>query len=767
MSPPVLRHTARRRTLLLALALLAVPALARADVPAPAQQPAPAPASTPAPAAPNALDQIDFANIVTSAAKGVTTVQEAPAIITIITAEEIRQRGYRELGEVLASIPGWMDTRAEGNQIAAPLVRGTIQGVLLLRDGVSMFDPVLNVASMGRTVPLESIKRIEVVTGPGGVLWGANSFLGIVNIITKDGPDVNGLEMSAGYGDGPGNAQDFRAYAMYGKSFFKDRLRVFLHASYENFLGQKDTGRQYLAGSPTPQPYGPALYGTTAATDIARSWLLNLDGKISAGPVSLYFNVPIGELNYALTFGPPLIVKDKDGNCAMGRAHCDRSTWNYYDRYAVLEYRDRFFKEKFGLDLKAYYIQFNREFQPRIFPSSAALPGGLNLDANARAQRVGGTFDIDYTGPWSWNRVLAGGEVFWEQVNNATNRFPEPAAEDLPIVCPLQADGKTLVPGCPVTFINGAQRTVAGLFVADQIRPVRQLTLDGGVRYQQGFGPRGYKAQVLGSAAAVWQIVPQLHLKLDWSQGFRPPVFNNTDGNGNAVQFAGNPRLQVERSESYSAELNARVLRNVRGIRELQLRLDYAYTLLDDIIVVRGGQYENSGRRAIHSVEFLGRLYLAGDHYLSLAYTFQRIATSDSGIFRSMPEHYFQLGAVFNAVRDLLTLNTNLNVYAGTDDPNRYPSAPTSIAGGGGSEQVLRARLTDFTYDRLPPVALLQLGARLHLFHQHLTVSAQFYNVLNQTYYYPDVFFDQAPVVEVRPNPGPKFSFFAAVTYRL
>ena len=88
-------------------------------------------------------------------------------------------------------------------------MRGVAQAALLLRDGVSMFDPLRNSPVYHRTVPLESVKRIEMVTGPGGVLWGANSFLGIVNVITKDAEDVNGLELDAGYGDGPGNSQDF------------------------------------------------------------------------------------------------------------------------------------------------------------------------------------------------------------------------------------------------------------------------------------------------------------------------------------------------------------------------------------------------------------------------------------------------------------------------------------------------------------------------------------------------------------------------------
>ena len=58
--------------------------------------------------------EIDLANVVTSAAKGVTTVQEAPAIITIITADEIKSRGHKWLLEALSTVPGWIDHQSSG-----------------------------------------------------------------------------------------------------------------------------------------------------------------------------------------------------------------------------------------------------------------------------------------------------------------------------------------------------------------------------------------------------------------------------------------------------------------------------------------------------------------------------------------------------------------------------------------------------------------------------------------------------------------------------
>src|SRR5262249_39783589 len=82
---------------------------------------------------------LKLANLVQTAAKGVTTVQEAPAIITIIPGDEILDRGARNLGDVMDRIPGWLRYGGEYSQFDSVNPRAQFQAMLLLRDGVSMF----------------------------------------------------------------------------------------------------------------------------------------------------------------------------------------------------------------------------------------------------------------------------------------------------------------------------------------------------------------------------------------------------------------------------------------------------------------------------------------------------------------------------------------------------------------------------------------------------------------------------------------------------
>jgi len=699
---------------------------------------------------------IDLANVVTAAAKGVTTVQEAPTIITVITADEIKARGHRTLTGALDTIPGWMHVTALGTQVENVMVRGVGQAVLTLRDGVSMFDPYAAIAWVGRTQPVEVLKRIEVVTGPGGVLWGANSFLGVANLITKDAEDVDGLELAAGYGDGPGNRQDARAYAMFGRSFFHRKLKIFQHLSYENYLGELHTVSDAIANNPAPLPGGPAFLGPDTSRQPPRSWIAIVDGKYSLGPVSLYYMLPFGEEHPSLSFGDIPV---------------DGTTWRIYDRSGALEYKDRFLSDKLGLTAKLYGVQFVREIHAELLPPSAFFPpftdaqgkpnaGGLVIDVTTqKIFRVGGTVDFDVNLPYHL-RLLVGGELFYEAITNSTQSFPSVAsAANLPAYCPVDAAGVGL-PNCPRQFINDESRYVGAAYVNAQWRPFGKLSLDGGVRYQQGFGQLGYSPKVLGSAAVVWNFVPDFHFKANFATGFRPPVFQATSAGLGGTSYGANPNLLSEDSKSFQGELNARVLRNVRNVRELELRVDYSYTVLANLIEIRSNTYGNTGKRGIHSVEGYAKLYLNGDHFLQASYTYLNVNSTDVGVVRYAPKHWAVIGASFNLVKHTLDVNANLSVFGAYEDPNRYPGVS-----GGAAGATTTARTTDLTWDRLTPVALLQLGFRLRFLKERLGISGQFYNVLNQRYYQPDALYDITPTVEVRPNPQPGFNFFAQASY--
>jgi outer membrane receptor protein involved in Fe transport len=717
-------------------------------------------------------EALDLANIVQSAAKGVTTVQEAPAIVTVVTSDEIRDRQYHDLFDIVKDVPGWGSVGIYHSNFPTPLVRGQVQAVQFLHDGVSLFDPFVNVPGVYRAQPMELIKRVEMITGPGGVLWGSNSLLGIMNVITKDAEDVEGIEVGTTLGDGPGDARVARAYVMAGKSdMMGGKLKLFGHASVETYQGPALAMPLLLFHDPLPQPNSENHYGPLLTSNEAQSYLVTIDGKLTYDKLQIRVFAPFGQMYKPMGFsGEP--VRDtcstvttsphfdpNDPKCAAATNRSDT-----FDRYAVAEYRTRFAGDKAGITLRGYAQQFVRGFQPlQVISPQPSIPGGLSFDTDLTSYRAGAGLDGDIEAAQPL-RILYGAEAFREWENGPTSTFRAPYDPTLlPILCPRIYDAAQMkivpVPGCAIPFAYAGDRTVLGAYIDPQLRIGKTLILDAGARLQiapDALGSLGYPLGTTYGGAVVWNFIPNWHLKLNYTQGFRPPVFNNTESNGEGVQIAGNPKLNIETSDAAQAEINARIFKGDRRIRELSFRIDGSYTRLSDLIQVTAGSYTNSGKRGIASAEFLGKLYVQGGHRIELGYTWLRVDTSDRGRDRALPEHWFNLATVFSLISDKLSATTNLRVTGAAEDPNRlveYRNAQCgTVPSCSGAMPPVTVAATDLVLDRIPPMAELSAGIQW-MPTPKIAVRATVYDALFGHYYQPDVFFDYEPHLEYLPNP--------------
>jgi outer membrane receptor protein involved in Fe transport len=748
---------------------------------------------------PGTDEALDLANIVQSAAKGVTTVQEAPAIVTVVTADEIRDRQFHDLTQLYDTVPGWQaDSLYTAFHI--PLVRGQVQAVQYLHDGLSLFDPFVNVPAASRVLPMELVKRVEMITGPGGVLWGSNSLLGILNVITKDAEDVEGVETGASIGHGEGDRYAARAYAMAGSSgLLGGKLKAFAHGSVETYQGPELRMPLLLYHGALPQPNSANNYGPLTDTDQAQSMIVSLSGKLTYGKLQLRVALPFErKYNPAGLSGNPsredlpedarCPVDTTDPSCSDPRRTSRKNREDIFDRYAVLEYRTRFAHDKAGALLRGYGIQFVRGFQPlQVLAPSPTIPGGLAFAADLTSYRVGAAADGDVE-LGRTARVLYGAEAFHEtKTDNAHGtvqgdgtlseiRAPyDPGI--LPLLCPRIYDpnargtgmgGLVAIANCPLIFAFPADRTVLGAYLNPQYRPSKKLIFDLGARVQvapAALGSLSYPVDTIFSGAFVWNFIPNWHLKLNYAQGFRPPVFNNTTSNGEGVQIGGNAALGVETSDAAQAEVNARIFKGERRIRELSFRLDASYTRINNLIQVSSGNYGNSGERGLASAELLGKLYVQGGHRIELGYTYLRVDTSDKGRIRALPEHWFDLATVFSLGKNL-SATTRLKVTGAAEDPNRLVEyRDSSYDPATGLPMNARAVLaTDLVLDRLPPTAELSLGLS-YTPTPRLTLRATAYNVFAGHYYQPDPFFDYEPHLEYLPNPYEGFRAYLSALY--
>ncbi|MBL8053883.1 MAG: TonB-dependent receptor plug domain-containing protein, partial [Nitrospira sp.] len=132
------------------------------------------------------------------AAKYDQKVHEAPAAITIITAEQIRKYGYRNFAQILDSVPGLFTSNDRNYGYLG--IRGFnrpgdyTSRVLLLIDNHRLNDAVFDQGGAGTEMPIDVdlIDRVEIIKGPGSSLYGTNALFGVVNVITKRGRDLKG-----------------------------------------------------------------------------------------------------------------------------------------------------------------------------------------------------------------------------------------------------------------------------------------------------------------------------------------------------------------------------------------------------------------------------------------------------------------------------------------------------------------------------------------------------------------------------------------------
>jgi len=164
---------------------------------------------------------------VTSVSKGAEPLSDAAAAVFVITREAILNSGARSLPEILRLAPNVQVAQITSSSFAISSrgFNGTAASKLLvLIDGRSVYTPYHSGVSWdAQDVLPEDIERIEVISGPGATLWGANAVNGVINIITRKSTDTLGgsalvgggnLEQRASlqYGDRLGNASSVRAY---------------------------------------------------------------------------------------------------------------------------------------------------------------------------------------------------------------------------------------------------------------------------------------------------------------------------------------------------------------------------------------------------------------------------------------------------------------------------------------------------------------------------------------------------------------------------
>jgi outer membrane receptor for ferrienterochelin and colicins len=211
-------------------------------------------------------------------------VTEAPASVTIVTAEEIRRHGYRSLADVLHSVRGFYVSNDRNYSYVG--VRGFgLPGdynsrILLLLNGHKVNDNIYDQAYLGAELGLDVdvIERVEVIRGPASSLYGTSAFFAVVNVITRSGASMRGVSLQADAGTlGTG-----RVRGAFGRTFARG-VDVAVSGSLE---GSQGVERLYF----------PAFDAPETNHGVAE----NLDGERVG---TLYGRIGVRNLTLTATFG--------------------------------------------------------------------------------------------------------------------------------------------------------------------------------------------------------------------------------------------------------------------------------------------------------------------------------------------------------------------------------------------------------------------------------------------------------------------------------
>jgi outer membrane receptor for ferrienterochelin and colicins len=203
--------------------------------------------------------------IVTTASSTAETGTTAPATSSTVTAEDLRRYGIHTLAEAVSFLAVGVIAQhtLDGDELGArgiEIANDTGNHFLLLIDGHKVNDPYQSGDIFGRFggIPLEVVDHIEVVLGPGSVLYGSNAMLGVINVVTKRGREFEGAHV----GVEAEVATSVRPWAGFGRRFrmFGAPSEVSVEAEYFHADGPgfyfpvQDAG--LLPGTKTPITWG-------------------------------------------------------------------------------------------------------------------------------------------------------------------------------------------------------------------------------------------------------------------------------------------------------------------------------------------------------------------------------------------------------------------------------------------------------------------------------------------------------------------------------
>lgn len=219
-------------------------------------------------------------------------LNRAAAIVTVITSEDLRRTGARDIEDALMSVPGLYVGRSEQGYAPTYIFRGIYgslnpQALLMINGFPQKSLPTGNKGNVWGGMPVEAVDRIEVIRGPGSALYGADAFAGVINVITKTAKEISGTQ--AGIRGGSYNTYD--AWVQHGGNVQGWDVMFSLEA------GTTD-GHKEIIESDAQTQFDEQFSAIPGYTPIS-----NAPGPINAGYDNLDFRLDVSKAAWQIRFG--------------------------------------------------------------------------------------------------------------------------------------------------------------------------------------------------------------------------------------------------------------------------------------------------------------------------------------------------------------------------------------------------------------------------------------------------------------------------------
>lgn len=614
-------------------------------------------------------------DLIVTATKHPQRLQEAPAIATVITADEIKKMGARDLVDVLKTLPGIGITKGYFG-LEEIEVRGikTVysEKVKLLIDGHSVNTNANGNATWAfGDLALDNVKRLEVIRGPGSALYGSSAFSGVINVITKDGKDIDGVIVSGG----GGSFDTSKVNILAGKSVsdldvafsmdylytngarlkinsdsvnksgntddFKDKIDLDLKLAY------KDWGfhSKYIA-----KKRGPYLGATYALNDESEVDLWQYFGELSCK----------NDIN--------------ENTVINAKAYVDELKWD------------------------AFWKLYSENAVPPPFSFLGPWPNGMKANPSLRERSLGAEFQIDYklSGANQLTFGLVGEEKKQFDIAYKTNYnpltfvpFPSGSVQD------VSATG------------NWNQEKIMDIwavYIQDVWDIASNAGLTLGIRHDNysDFG-----ATTNPRAALVWKYLEGWDAKFLYGTAFRAPSYVELY-NINNPSVLGNPDLKAETMETYEVSIGYESKSDTRA------RITYFNNIIKDMIQLdpptAPSTFVNKGGARVQGIEAEIKKDFKKDAYIYTNYTYQWPKDDETGKrLPDVPTHKGNLGGNVGLTK---YLNANLNIFASWERP----------------------RVDGDPRDAVPAYALVDLTFIAKNFYRDLELRASAHNLLDKKY---------------------------------